>query len=360
LHFLDIDGDGLTDILVAEDDIFVWYPSLSRAGYGLPNRVTQAHDERSGAVALTTDDYETIFLADMSGDGLSDLVRIRNADVCYWPNLGYGRFGAKITMPSAPLFDTPEQFDPRRVRLGDIDGTGATDIVYLSRQGAVIYFNEAGNGWAVGIPVPLPLTEAMDSVRVADFLGTGTSCLVWSSADPADARTSLRYIDLLQSTKPHLLNSVANGLGAQMTITYAPSTQFYLEDRRAGHLWATRLPFVVQTVAQVETVDAIALTTSTLSYRYAHGFYDGVEREFHGFARVDTWDAEAMSSDHGAGPPPGSIDEVDGEYDLPPIHTITWFHTGAWNGERDDLRATLSTEFCDGSGCLDSFRGGIS
>jgi RHS repeat-associated protein len=348
VHFLDIDGDGLTDILVAEDDVFVWYSSLSRAGYGRPNRVTQAHDEKSGAVVLTTDDYETIFLADMSGDGLSDLVRIRNADVCYWPNLGYGRFGPKITMQSAPLFDTPDQFDPRRVRLGDIDGTGVTDIVYLSRQGAVVYFNEAGNGWAVGIPLPLPLTEAMDSVRVADFLGTGTSCLVWSSVDPADARTSLRYIDLLESTKPHLLNSVANGLGAQSTITYAPSTQFYLEDRLAGQPWALRLPFVVQTVAQVETVDAVALTTSQLSYRYAHGFFDGVDREFRGFARVDTWDAEAMSSDHGAGPPPGSIDEVGGEYDLPPIHTITWFHVGAWNGQRDDLRATLSTEFYTG------------
>jgi YD repeat-containing protein len=194
----------------------------------------------------------------------------------------------------------------------------------------------------------LPLTEAMDSVRIADFLGTGTSCLVWSSADPADARTSLRYIDLLQSTKPHLLMSVANGLGAQTTVTYAPSTQFYLEDRLAGRPWATRLPFVVQTVAQVETVDAIALTTSISRYRYAHGFYDGVEREFRGFARVDSWDAEAMSSDHGAGPPPGAIDDVGGQYDLPPIHTITWFHTGAWNGERDDLRATVSTEFYAG------------
>ena len=31
----------------------------------------------------------------MNGDGLADLVRIRNGEVCYWPNLGYGRFGAR-------------------------------------------------------------------------------------------------------------------------------------------------------------------------------------------------------------------------------------------------------------------------
>ena len=35
------------------------------------------------------------FLADISGDGLTDILRVRNGDIYYWPNLGYGRFGAK-------------------------------------------------------------------------------------------------------------------------------------------------------------------------------------------------------------------------------------------------------------------------
>jgi hypothetical protein len=34
----------------------------------------------------------------MSGDGLNDIVRARNGEVCYWPNIGYGRFGAKVTL----------------------------------------------------------------------------------------------------------------------------------------------------------------------------------------------------------------------------------------------------------------------
>jgi hypothetical protein len=44
----------------------------------------------------------SIFLADMSGDGLTDVVRIRHSEVCYWPNLGHGRFGLRVTlaMPS--------------------------------------------------------------------------------------------------------------------------------------------------------------------------------------------------------------------------------------------------------------------
>ena len=59
-------------------------------------------------------------------------MRIRNGEVCYWPNLGYGRFGAKVTMDDAPWFDAPDQFDQRRIRLADIDGSGTTDIIYLA------------------------------------------------------------------------------------------------------------------------------------------------------------------------------------------------------------------------------------
>jgi hypothetical protein len=50
----------------------------------------------------------------MSGDGLVDIARIRNGEVCYWPNLGHGRFGAKVTMDGAPHFDTPD-LRPRRI-----------------------------------------------------------------------------------------------------------------------------------------------------------------------------------------------------------------------------------------------------
>ena len=30
-------------------------------------------------------------------------MRVRNGEVCYWPNVGYGRFGAKVAMREAPL-----------------------------------------------------------------------------------------------------------------------------------------------------------------------------------------------------------------------------------------------------------------
>lgn len=98
---------------------------------------------------LFSDGTESIFVADMSGDGLVDLVRVRNGEVCYWPNLGYGRFGAKIVMDGSPRFDREELFDGHRIHLADIDGTGTSDIVYFASRGAVdLYFNQSGNGYA--------------------------------------------------------------------------------------------------------------------------------------------------------------------------------------------------------------------
>jgi hypothetical protein len=143
--------------------------------------VRQALDEEEGPRLVFSDGAESVYLADMSGDGLTDLVRIRNGDVCYWPSLGYGRFGAKVTMDNAPRFDAPDQFDQRRVRLADIDGSGATDIVYLGRDGVAMHFSQSGNSWSETLAVAVPSVDDLAAVTVLDLFGTGTACLVWSS-----------------------------------------------------------------------------------------------------------------------------------------------------------------------------------
>ena len=135
LKFVDLTGDGHADVLMTEDEVFCWYPSLAEEGFGPAERVPQKWDEEKGPRLVFADAEHSIYLADLSGDGLTDLVRIRNGEVCYWPNLGYGRFGAKVTMDNSPWFDNPDLFDPRRIQLADIDGSGVTDIIYLGRDG---------------------------------------------------------------------------------------------------------------------------------------------------------------------------------------------------------------------------------
>src|SRR5262249_41705176 len=145
IKLIDLTGDGLADILLTEDGLFTFHASLGESGFDDARMVRTAWDEDKGPKVVLADGTETIFIADMSGDGLNDIVRVRNGETCYWPNIGYGRFGAKVTMDRAPRFDNEERFDPRRIRLADIDGTGSIDLIYVGEDGVRAWFNQSGN-----------------------------------------------------------------------------------------------------------------------------------------------------------------------------------------------------------------------
>lgn len=345
---LDLDGDGLADVLVTSDDAFTWYAWQAADGYQPGGRVVVPRDEEVGPALVLAAPDQSIFVADMSGDGLSDLVRVRNGEICYWPNLGYGRFGAKVLMDAPPTFDNADVFAARRVRLADVDGSGTADILYLGSEGARLWFNQSGNGFAD--PVELPTLDGFDdtsTVSTVDLLGSGTTCLVWSSPLPGSATPPLRYVDLLGGSKPHLLTSVVNNLGAETLLEYASSTRFSLQDRLAGHPWATRLAFPVQVVTRKETNDVVSGARFVATYAYHHGFFDGVEREFRGFAMVEQSDADFVPAGSGTGSFTALPATEGGEFVLPPVRTSTWFHTGAFVGGTD-LAAVLATEYYAG------------
>ncbi|MBY0485065.1 SpvB/TcaC N-terminal domain-containing protein, partial [Nitrosomonas sp.] len=329
LKFIDLTGDGHADILITEDEAFSWYPSLAEAGFGPGEKVRQAIDEEQGPRLVFADGTQSIYLADMSGDGLTDLVRIRNGEVCYWPNLGYARFGAKVTMDQSPWFDAPDMFDQRRIRLADIDGSGLVDILYLTGQGVHIYFNQSGNSWSKQqILSTFPRIDNLTAVSTVDLLGNGTACLVWSSPLPGDARSTIRYIDLMGGQKPHLLTGTKNNLGAETKVEYAPSTRFYLQDKQSGKPWITKLPFPVHCVEKVTVVDNWRQTEFSSTYSYHHGYFDGIEREFRGFGRVEQVDIETYDK-FAQGNIASPYITNDKTLYQPPIKTITWYHTGA-------------------------------
>jgi RHS repeat-associated protein len=334
LRLVDLDGDGLADVLVTRDDAFTWYQSLGPDGFGSGHQTYQPWDEERGPRLVFADPEQTIYLADMTGDGLTDLVRVRNGEICYWPNIGFGRFGAKVTMDRSPRPDEPGQFDQRRVRLTDVDGSGTADLVYLHREQAQIYFNQSGNGFS---PVHrlrqgFPALDSLVHVTPVDLLGRGTACLVWSSPLPPDAGRQVRYLDLMSEGKPYLLTEVRNNLGAETRFGYAPSTRFYLADAAAGKPWITRLPFPVQVVEQVETIDRINRNRYTTRYSYHHGYYDGFEREFRGFGLVERFDTEELEILEGIAAA-GEFANLDPATSVPPVLTRTWLHTGIYPGE---------------------------
>src|SRR5262249_21263488 len=126
--------------------------------------------------------------------------------------------------------------------------------------------------------------------------------------------------------------------GAETVVQYAPSTKFYLQDKFAGKPWVTRLPFPVHCVERVETYDRIGRSRFVSLYKYHHGYFDGAEREFRGFGKVEQLDAEEFD----ALCKPAA--NVSFSSSIPRVRTVTWFHTGAW-AEEEVISKHLAHEY---------------
>ncbi|HTR28754.1 MAG TPA: SpvB/TcaC N-terminal domain-containing protein, partial [Puia sp.] len=329
--WLDLNGDGRPEILIIDDNIFSWYPSLGEKGFDAARTVWQDFNEEKGPRLILNDQQQSIFLSDMSGDGLTDIVQIMNGSVCYWPNLGFGKFGARVSMDNAPIFDHPDQFNSLFIKLADVDGSGTTDIIYLGKHQCKIWLNQNGNSFisAPEVISPFPEISNLIQVTVIDFLATGTSCIVWNSNQPKDNDNPIRYIDLMNSRKPNLLIGYKNNMGLEVELEYTPSTRFYVQDRQNGTPWVTKLPFPIHCLSKVVSIDRIRKTRLASEYSYHHGYYDHAEREFRGFGRVEQIDAETIT--HFIQQGTGNMNNVI-EHDLhqPPVLIKTWYHTGAF------------------------------
>ncbi|WP_328457778.1 FG-GAP-like repeat-containing protein [Streptomyces sp. NBC_00386] len=337
VRLTDLDGDGVTDALRAAGSLECFFNHPVKGWYDT------RYIERSvleGFPDLPFSDPR-VKLADMTGDGLQDIVLVQGAAVRYWPNLGRGSWGRPVTMRHG--LGLPFGYDPGRVLLGDVDGDGLADLVYVDARQVLLWVNHSGNGWSedpVVIPGTPPVTTT-DGVRLVDLLGTGVAGVLWT-ADPAGAgRVGLWFLDLTGGTKPYLLDVMDNHLGAVTAVRYAPSTRFAVEDRRTPSTrWRTPLPFPVQVVERVEVRDEFSRSRRTTEYRYRHGYWDGAEREFHGFGLVEQRDTETFEDHVRAGPGTDrATDPVPPRFFSPPTLQRTWFHLGAVGPARGDWSA---------------------
>ncbi|MCX6320023.1 MAG: hypothetical protein NTW29_22280 [Bacteroidetes bacterium] len=337
----DMTGDGLADVVLLMDDKIRYNTSLGARGFSAALQI-----ENTGNVpsAKTTSPAEVYFYADMIGSGLAQRVQVTQAMVVCWPNLGYGQFGAKIIMDNAPNFGP--DFNSNRLLWADINGSGLADLAYISSTHIDIYLNHSGNAFAATpIRIPFPASwDRLDQIQFADIKGNGTNCLVFAQTHPAPRQW---YYDFTITSpgaapqKPWLLCEMDTNMGAKTLVQYAGSTKFYLGDKAAGRPWITHLPFPVNVIESVTHIDEISDTTSTSSYWYSHGYYDGVEKTFNGFGRVNRTDAASFD----AFIPVELMPEA--AYLTPSLYTRTWYHTGAYM-EQTGLLAQYQLEYWPG------------
>jgi RHS repeat-associated protein len=331
-RLVDLTGDGLTDILHSGSRLLAFLNDRD------PDRAWSATVLSNGTGPQVDLTDPRIRLADMTGDGLQDLVLVRNGNVVYWPNLGFGRWGDPVAMRGAPRL--PDGFDPRRVLLGDLDGDGLADLIYVDRGRVLLWGNRSGTEFTAD-PVTVHGTPGVvdtDAIQLADLHGTGMAGLLYTRPADATGASGWRFLDLTGGIKPYLLTGMDNHLGATTTVTYSPSTAEYLRDQAdPATRWRTTLPFPVQVVSRVEVRDAHSGGRLVTQYRYHHGYWDGVEREFRGFAMVEQLDTQTFE---GTQPPHAS----------PPLLSKNWFSVGpvAAVEAGDWTELDLRSEYWDG------------
>ncbi len=298
IRFLDANGDRRIDTLQAgAGSTQLWL--RTETGY------SQA--PAPDALEFGFDDGSQLQLADINGDGLLDAAKVDSRLVWYRLHLGSGKFAEAR---SAPLTwkDASEATDVELELwdLQDLNGDGLDDVVAVVGSRVYVALQHAGEflpldaigSSDLGSERPLPFRHADTTVLFADMNGSGTTDVVWVAPDDG----SVHVLELF-AVRPNLLTHISNGLGSVQTVEYgtsvreqacdeasdqAPLASPYCQHRTTGGPWKHRLPQATNLVTATEQYTTLNPDLPLrLQYSYHHGFYDGAEKRYRGFAEVE-------------------------------------------------------------------------
>ncbi|MCZ7639104.1 MAG: FG-GAP-like repeat-containing protein [Verrucomicrobia bacterium] len=185
-------------------------------------------------------------------------------------------------------------------KLTDITGDGLADLVLeRAAPGELWFWVNRGNYTfsprkrVTGMPVGVGSNAA---IRWADLNGNGSTDLIYADGESLPRLATVDIGGLLcQGGTPNALIAITNGIGRVTLIGHEPSTRFALEDAAAGRPWPDPMPFPVQVVSSVTNLDSLGHAYVT-RFRYHDGYYDPVEKQFRGFARVEQVDTGDVSA----------------------------------------------------------------
>ncbi|MBR1188558.1 SpvB/TcaC N-terminal domain-containing protein [Bradyrhizobium sp. AUGA SZCCT0160] len=287
LKLYDIDADGKIDAILADTNEFLLFKNEGRSGWNeQAQRILRIRDKNLFPDVSFSDPQ--IFTADMTGDGLTDIVEISDGVIAYWPYEGHGRWNNRVTMAAAPVLGP--HFDVDRVRLVDVNGDGLDDFVYIADDHVRISVNLCGQKWSSPVVVPVSGLSGSTDAAIVDLLGDGRAGLFWSVIDSTTGRLSHSFLSFGMEPGDNLLVGVRGGLGHVTTITYGTSDQHRRRDAATGRTWKTFLPFSVPVVDRIVNDDLPASVRNVATYSYHDGHFDGLERTFNGFGVVEQFE----------------------------------------------------------------------
>lgn len=389
---VDIDGDGLTDLINKShiSNICSFYRnlgdgswaygigykgelSLAESGYRLLDvdfdkkiDIVQTHNNQwrvyynrfeNKTWQCVAKDYKPLFpqitfnnpavhMADMNGDRLQDIVWMKKVSsdkfvIWYWPNKGQMQFDQYIVMTGESIsgYHALDDF-----KFSDVNSDGLSDLIRIQNGSVAIWIN-SGDKWHQKhqfFNTPEYAHKPYEIIRFTDMNGNGTNDLVWIKAI-GDGTQRFQYLDFCGDTLPNQLKIIDNGLGQRINIHYKSSTAYSIEANDSGNPWKSHSPVAVQVVSKVVTTSGLDLDgvngkdSTIIEYSYKDPYYDGFEKEFRGFSQVTKTEK--------------------GDKTIPDLISLIHFHTGAPDNIDNDNDFTIDERTQKGGNEEESLKG---
>ncbi|MCK9614270.1 MAG: hypothetical protein M0R48_02055 [Candidatus Omnitrophica bacterium] len=175
------------------------------------------------------------------------------------------------------------------VTISDFNNDGLADIGYWDKPASKWYYAiSTGNKFVdKGVWLSNFGSSGDDSATTGDFNGDGITDAACFDKEKIGID---RWLTQLSTNKPaDLLTEIDNGIGGKTEVVYTYASQ-YDNDLLPFPVYVASSISLINTVRDNTPVSVTLPETYTQNFNYAGGYFDAIEREFRGFARITVTD----------------------------------------------------------------------
>lgn len=285
----DVDGDGRTDVIFVEEGRVSVFRSTGSDLGSAPIAVQTGTIRPNNA-------QSRVFTGDFNGDGRTDLLvvplQFGPVPLATWLSRGDGTFAILPAFTLGPVYGTFPSAN-QRFLIADVNGDGRTDVVHILANEFYTWLARGDGRFSLVYKGGLTAQQNnFDAMTTGDVDGDGRMDIVYM---PLSA--GMLVYSPMGSGRP-LATEIETPLGGKTRFEYTPSTRWAsaqmpvagaastigaIGDGRGG----TRMPasFAFATLSAMTSDDGRG-TLATTRYEYSGALYDPVHRELLGYRRV--------------------------------------------------------------------------
>jgi hypothetical protein len=261
LHAADIDGDGLTDIVLVNNlrsKITFLYNQTGKTNTSAKNVRLEMNelppDARFRIESIASEKRIAAFaIADLNGDKKPDIAYYGEPkELVVQYNQGTNGWSSPKTWPI-----DDGQLSPNALSTGDLNGDGRTDLVLLGET--CLYFLAQNAEHSLAEPRKIPFSGSLKSVQVMDIDGDGRDDLLlvnWENANPFRFR----------------LQTAAAQLGPEMYFAFPPIRSYWADDLNGDH--KTEIITIAMNSGRGQISSFVKSPTETISGEFRQGQFN--------------------------------------------------------------------------------------